>query len=61
MADNPEYHRLKTPEIQAIELQSFNFYQSFGRIMKIPPQLYEQLKKAGCSMKYIEADPRLEN
>lgn len=55
------YIRLTDKERENIQLSSFNFYRTYGRMMKVPPRLYEDLKAGGVSMTYIEADPRLED
>lgn len=55
------YHLRLTDEERAhVEQWSFNFYHHFGRAMRIPPRLYEDLKNSGCRMKYLEADASLE-
>lgn len=56
------YHlRLSDEERTHVETWSFNFYHTTGRAMRIPPRLYEDLKNGGVRMKYMAADPNLED
>lgn len=56
------YHlKLSDEERGQIELWSFNHYHAFGRNMRIPPRLYEDLKNKGVRMKYLSADASLED
>lgn len=56
-----DYHvALTSEELKMMEQSSFNFYQTFGKMMQIPPKLYNDLKKAGVDMKYMEANASLE-
>jgi len=62
MVEPTHYHlRLTDEERGMMEQWSFNFYHAFGRAMRIPPRLYEDLKNKGVRMKYLEADPKLED
>jgi len=56
------YHlRLTDEERLHVEQWSFNFYHHTGKFMRIPPRLYEELKNFGVRMKYMTADPSLED
>ena len=56
-----EYHlALTSEELKMMEQSSFNFYQYTGKMMQIPPKLYNDLKAAGVDMKYMEANAALE-
>jgi hypothetical protein len=51
---------LRDEERKNYEQWAWNFWQTFGRKMKVPPRLYNDLRRGGVSLKYIEADPSLE-
>lgn len=54
------YHyliKLTDEERALVELWSFNWFQTSGKPMKIPPRLYADLKDSGVDMKYFENDP----
>lgn len=56
-----DYHApLDNDTKKMMEQSSFNYYTQTGHRMRIPPKLYSDLKAAGVSMKYIVADPSLE-
>lgn len=55
------YSTLTDTERANIEQTSFNFFTARGSNMKVPPTLYEELKRGGVNMKYIDADASLEN
>lgn len=57
----PSYYIALSDEERAIiERQSFNFWEATGRYMKVPPRLYDDLKRGGVNMAHIEADSALE-
>jgi hypothetical protein len=56
-----DYHvALTSEELKMMEQSSFNFFQAYGKNMRIPPKLHSDLKRAGVNMKYMDADPALE-
>ena len=48
-------------QARMMEHSSKNFFELSGKNMRIPPRLYEDLKNFGVNMKYMDADPLLEN
>lgn len=54
------YIALSDEERKMVELQSENFHAATGHSMKVPPRLYDDLKRGGVRMNYIEADAALE-
>lgn len=58
---NSFYHLSLTDEERThMERWAWNFWQATGKRMKIPPALYEDLKRAGVSLKYVEPSKALE-
>lgn len=59
-APNAHHFTLDDAARTSMEQSAFNFFEARGAPMRIPPTLYADLKAAGVSMKYMEADPSLE-
>lgn len=61
MPQSPAYYINTSDEERAIiERAAWNFYEQFGRMMKVPPRLYEDLRLGGVDMTHMEADATLE-
>lgn len=56
-----QYEHMTAEEIRIFEQSTYNHFQTWGRPVMISGVFYEVLKRKGMDLKYVVADPNIQD